>query len=57
MLKNTSALTQMDDHLRQDFLKALRGWREPSKKDGADVRLKTFLELWGILRYLEYTDH
>jgi len=25
ILKNTSALTQMDNQLRQDFLKALRG--------------------------------
>ena len=57
MLKSTSALTQMDHDLKQDFLKALRGWREPPKKDGADVKLKTFLELWGILRYLEYTNH
>ena len=57
MLKNTSALTQMDNQLRQDFLKALRGWREPRKNEGADVKLKTFLELWGILKYLEYTNH
>ena len=57
MLKNTSALTQMDHHLKQDFLKALRGWREPPKKDGADVKLKQFLELWGILKYLDYTDN
>ena len=56
MLKNTSALTQMDHHLKQDFSKALRGWREPPKNGGADVKLKTFLELWGILRYLEYTN-
>jgi len=57
MLKNTSALTQMDHQLRQDFSKALKGWREPRKNDGADVRLKTFLELWGILKNLEYTNH
>ena len=57
MLKNTSALTQMDNQLRQDFSKALKGWREPRKNDGADVKLKTFLELWGILKYLEYTNH
>jgi hypothetical protein len=57
MLKNTSALTQMDNQLRHDFLKALRGWREPRKNEGTDVRLKTFLELWGILKYLEYTNH
>jgi len=57
MLKNTSALTQMDSQLRQDFVKALRGWREPRKNDGADVKLKKFLELWGILKYLEYTNH
>ena len=57
MLKSTSALTQMDNQLRQDFLKALRGWREPRKDDGTDVRLKKFLELWGILKYLEYTNH
>jgi hypothetical protein len=57
MLKNTSALTQMDHQLKQDFMKALRGWREPRKNDGADVKLKTFLELWGILKYLEYTNH
>ena len=57
MLKNTSVLTQMDNQLRQDFVKALRGWREPRKKDGADVKLKKFLELWGILKYLEYTNH
>ncbi|HVP80483.1 MAG TPA: dynamin family protein [Thermodesulfobacteriota bacterium] len=57
MLKNTSALTQMNGQLRQDFLKALRSWREPRKNDGTDVRLETFLELWGILKYLEYTRH
>jgi len=57
MLKSTSALTQMDHQLRQDFLKALRGWREPRKNDGADVKLEKFLELWGILKYLEYTNH
>jgi hypothetical protein len=57
MLKNTSALTQMDNQLKQDFSKALKGWREPRKNDGADVKLKTFLELWGILKYLEYTNH
>jgi hypothetical protein len=57
MLKNTSALTQMDNQLRQDFSKALKGWREPRKNDGTDVKLKTFLELWGILKYLEYTNH
>ena len=57
MLKNTSALTQMDNQLKQDFSKALKGWREPRKNDGTDVKLKTFLELWGILKYLEYTNH
>jgi hypothetical protein len=57
MLKNTSVLTQMDNQLRQDFSKALKGWREPRKNDGTDVKLKTFLELWGILKYLEYTNH
>ena len=57
MLKSTSAVTQMDTQLRQDFLKALRGWREPRKNDGTDVKLEKFLELWGILKYLEYTDH
>ena len=57
MLKSTSALTQMDSQLRQDFLKALRGWREPRKNDGTDVKLEKFLELWGILKYLEYTDN
>ena len=57
MLKSTSALTQMDNQLRQDFLKALRGWREPRRNDGTDVKLEKFLELWGILKYLEYTDH
>jgi len=57
MLKNTSALTQMDNQLRQDFLKALRGWREPRKNDGTDVKLEKFLELWGILKYLDYTHH
>jgi hypothetical protein len=57
MLKNTSALTQMDNQLRQDFSNALKGWREPRKNEGADVKLKTFLELWGILKYLEYTNH
>lgn len=57
MLKNTSALTQMDHQLRQDFVKALRGWREPRKNEGTDVKLERFLELWGILKYLEYTNH
>jgi hypothetical protein len=57
MLKNASALTQMDHHLRQDVLKALRGWREPRKNEGADVKLEGFLELWGILKYLDYTNH
>jgi hypothetical protein len=57
MLKNTSALTQMDHQLRQGFLKALRGWREPRQKEGTDVKLERFLELWGILKYLEYTNH
>ncbi len=57
MLKSTNALTQMDHQLRQDFLKALRGWREPRKNDGTDVKLEKFLELWGILKYLECTDH
>jgi hypothetical protein len=57
MLKSTSAVNQMDSQLRQDFLKALRGWREPRKNDGTDVKLGKFLELWGILKYLEYTDH
>jgi hypothetical protein len=57
ILKSTSALTQMDNQLRQDFLKALREWREPRKKDDSDVKLEKFLELWGILKYLEYTDH
>jgi len=57
MLKSTSVLTQMDHQLRQDFLKALRGWREPRKDDGTDVKLEKFLELWGILKYLEYTNH
>jgi hypothetical protein len=57
ILKNTSALTQMDNQLRQDFVKALRGWREPRKNDGTDVKLKKFLELWGILKSLEYTNH
>jgi hypothetical protein len=57
MLKNTSALTQMDHQLRQDFLRALRGWREPRKNEGTDVKLERFLELWGILKYLEYTNH
>jgi hypothetical protein len=56
-LKSTSAVTQMDSQLRQDFLKALRGWREPRKNDGTDVKLERFLELWGILKYLEYTGH
>ncbi|OGP88276.1 MAG: hypothetical protein A2157_08590 [Deltaproteobacteria bacterium RBG_16_47_11] len=56
ILKSTSALTQMDNQLRQDFLKALRGWREPRKNDGTDVKLEKFLELWGILKYLEYTN-
>jgi predicted DNA-binding transcriptional regulator len=57
MLKSTSVLTQMDNQLRQDFLKALRGWKEPRKNDGADIKLKKFLELWGILKYLEYANH
>jgi Dynamin family len=57
MLKNTSALTQMDHQLRQDFLRALRGWREPRKNEGTDVKLERFLQLWGILKYLEYTNH
>ncbi len=57
MLKSTNALAQMNGQLRQGFLKALRGWREPRINDGADIKLKTFLELWGILKYLEYTDH
>ena len=57
MLKSASELTQMDHKLRQDFLDALRGWREPRKNDGTDVKLETFLELWGILKYLEYTNH
>ncbi len=57
MLKNTSALTQMENQLKQEFLKALRGWREPGKNDGSDVKLERFLELWGILKYLEYTHH
>jgi hypothetical protein len=57
MLKNTSALTQMDHQLRQDVLKALRGWREPRKNEGTDVKLERFLELWGILKYLEHTNH
>jgi hypothetical protein len=57
ILKNTSALTQMDNQLRQDFLQALRRWREPQKNDGTDVKLEKFLELWGILKYLEYTNH
>jgi hypothetical protein len=57
MLKSTNALTQMDHQLRQDFLKALRGWREPRKNDGTDVRLEKFFELWGIVKYLEYTNH
>ena len=57
MLKSTGALTQMNGQLRQYFLKALRGWREPRKNDGTDIKLKGFLELWGILKYLEYTDH
>ncbi|HUL30065.1 MAG TPA: dynamin family protein [Thermodesulfobacteriota bacterium] len=56
ILKSTSAVTQMDHHLRQDFQKALRGWKEP-KGDGTDVKLKKFLELWGILKNLEYTNH
>ncbi|MBP1698042.1 MAG: hypothetical protein H6Q41_3230, partial [Deltaproteobacteria bacterium] len=42
---------------RQDFVKALRGWREPRKNEGTDVKLERFLELWGILKYLEYTNH
>jgi hypothetical protein len=57
MLKSTNVLTEMDHQLRQDFLKALRGWREPRKNEGADVKLERFLELWGILKYLEYTNH
>ncbi len=57
MLKSTSVLTQMDNQLRQDFLKALREWREPRKNDASDVKVERFLELWGILKYLEYTDH
>ena len=57
MLKSTSTVTQMDNKLKQDFLKALRGWREPRKNDGTDVKLEKFLELWGILKYIEYTDH
>jgi hypothetical protein len=57
MLKSTSAVNHMDSQLRQDFLKALRGWREPRKSDGTDVKLEKFLELWGILKYIEYTDH
>lgn len=57
MLKSTIALTQMDNQLRQDFLKALWEWREPRKNDDSDVKLEKFLELWGILKYLEYTDH
>jgi hypothetical protein len=57
MLKSTNALTQMDHQLRQDFLKALRGWREPGKNEGTDVKLESFLELWGLLKYLEYTNH
>jgi hypothetical protein len=57
MLKNTNTLTQMDHQLKQDFLKALRGWREPRKNERADVKLERFLELWGILRYLDYTNH
>ncbi len=57
MLKNTSVLTQMDHQLRQDFLKALRGWKEPRKNEGTDVKLERFLELWGILKCLEYTNH
>jgi curved DNA-binding protein CbpA len=57
MLRNTSALTEMDHQLRQDFLKALRTWREPRKSEGTDVKLERFLELWGILKYLEYSNH
>ena len=57
MLRSTSVLTQMDNQLRQDFLRALREWREPRKNDDSDVKLEKFLELWGILKYLEYTDH
>jgi hypothetical protein len=57
MLKNTSALTQMDHQLRQDFSKALKVWREPRKNECTDVKLERFLELWGILKYLEYTNH
>jgi hypothetical protein len=57
MLKNTSALTQMDHQLRQDFLKALKVWREPRKNEDTDVKLERFLELWGILKYLEYASH
>ncbi len=56
MLKNTSTLTQMDHQLRQDVLKALRGWREPRKNEGTDTKLERFLDLWGILKYLEYTN-
>ncbi len=57
MLKNTGALAHMNGQLRQDFLKALRGWREPRKNEGTDIKLGAFLELWGILKYLECTDH
>ncbi len=57
MLKNTGALAQMNGQLRQDFLKALRGWREPRKSESADIKLGAFLELWGILKYLECAEH
>jgi hypothetical protein len=43
--------------LRQDFLKALKVWREPRKNEDTDVKLERFLELWGILKYLEYASH
>jgi hypothetical protein len=56
ILKNTSALTQRNGQLRQDFFKALRTWREPRKDASADVKVEKFLELWGILKYLEWTD-
>ncbi len=57
MLRSTGALTQMNGQLRQDFLKALRGWKEPRKNDATDVKLNAFLELWGTLKYLEYISH
>ena len=57
MLKNTGTLAHMNGRLRHDFLKALRGWREPRKNEGTDIKLGAFLELWGILKYLECTDH